>query len=106
METEQNSTIPFLAVFLIRTPQKTHTTVCRNCKANTNLYIHWNSFAPNNWKWGTLKILVRRAYETCSTDKYLRDELKHIRRTFNEISNYPNWVISKVFKEIKNKQAY
>ena len=40
MEIEQNSTIPFLAVLLIRTPQKTHTTVCRNCKANTNLYIH------------------------------------------------------------------
>ena len=48
----------------------------------------------------------RRAYETCSTDEYLRDELKHIRSTFNEINNYPHWVISKVFKEIKNKQAY
>ena len=26
--------------------------------------------------------------------------------TFNEINNYPHWVISKVFKEIKNKQVY
>ena len=68
--------------------------------------MHWNSFASNNWKWGTLKTLVRRAYETCSTDEYLRDELKHIRSMFNEINNYPHWVISKVFKEIKNKQAY
>ena len=50
----------------------------------------------NNWKWGELKTLVRRAYETCSTDQYLRDELKHIRGTFNEINNYPLWV----------KQAY
>ena len=29
-----------------------------------------------------------------------RDELKHIRSTFNEINNYPHWVISKVFKEL------
>ena len=51
-------------------------------------------FPPNNCKWGTLKTLVSR------------DQLKHIRGTFNEINNYPHWLISKVFKEIKNKQAY
>ena len=77
---------------------------CLHC--NPNLYIHWNSFAPNNRKWETLKTLVRRAYETCATDQYLRDELEHIRRTFKEINNYPHWIISKVIKEIKNKQAY
>ena len=63
-------------------------------------------FAPNNWKSGALKTLVCGACETCSTDEYLRDELKHIRNTFNEINSYLHWVISKVFKEIKNKQAY
>ena len=105
MEIEQNSMIPFLDVLLIRTPQKIHASAYRK-KTNTNLYMHRNSFAPNNWKWGTLKTVVRRAYETCSTDEYLRDALKHIRSTFNEINNYPHWVISKVFKEIKNKQAY
>ena len=25
---------------------------------------------------------------------------------FNEVNNYPYWVISEVIKEIKNKQAY
>ena len=65
-------------------------------------YIHWNSLAPNNRKWGTLKTLVRRAYETCSIDEYLRGELKHIRGTFDEINNYPHW---KKLKEIKNKQV-
>ena len=49
---------------------------------------------------------VSRAYETCSTDEYLQHELKHIQNTFSEINNYPHWVISKVFKEIKNKQPY
>ena len=50
--------------------------------------------------------MVSSAYETCSTDEYLGDHLKHIRGTFNEINNFPHWVISKVFKEIKNKQSY
>ena len=69
MEIEQNSTIPFLNVLLMRTPQKIHTTVyCK--KANTNLYIHWNSFALNNCKWETLKTLVCITYETCSADEY------------------------------------
>ena len=105
MEIGQNSTIPFLDVLLIRIQQKIHTTVYRK-NTSTNLYIHWISFPPNNWKWGTLKTLVSRAYKTCWTDEYLGDQLKHIRGTFNEINNYPHWVISKVFKEIKNKQAY
>ena len=105
MEIGQNSTIPFLDVLLIRTQQKIHTNVYRK-NTNTNLYIHWNSFPPNNWKWETLNTLVSSAYETCSTDEYLGDQLKHIRGTFNEINNFPHWVISKVFKEIKNKQSY
>ena len=50
--------------------------------------------------------MVPKAYETCSTAEYLRDELKHIWSKFNEINNYPHWVISEVFKEINNKQAY
>ena len=73
IEIEQNWTIPLLDVLLIRVSQKIHTTVYRK-KTNTNLYIHWNSFAPNNWKWGKLKTLVRTAFETCSTHEYLRDE--------------------------------
>ena len=43
--------------------------------ANTDIYINWKSFAPNNWKWGTSKTL-----------------------------DYPIWVINKVFKEFQSKQ--
>ena len=66
-----------------------------------NLYMNWYSFAPKSWKWGTLKTLVRRAHINCSTKNHLKEELNHIRKTFNEINNYPHWVITKVFKEIK-----
>ena len=105
MEADQNSATPLLHVLLIKTTQKIQTTVCRQ-ETNTNLYIYWNSFAPNNLKWETLKTLVHRTCETCATDEYLRDELKHIQGKFNEINNYPHWVISKVFKETESKPAY
>ena len=50
---------------------------------------------------GNFKNLVRRAHINCSTEKHLKEELNHIRKTFNEINNYPHWVITKVSKEIK-----
>ena len=41
-------------------------------------------------------------FSTKSTyEKHLKEELNHIRKTFNEINNYPHWVITKVSKEIK-----
>ena len=95
---DDDDAIPFLDVLIIRKPRKIETTVYRK-KTCTDLYMNWYSHAPNNWKWGTLRTLVRRAHVNCSSKKYLEDELKHIRKTFNEINNYPHWVITKVFKE-------
>ena len=51
---------------------------------NTDIYINWKSFAPDNWKWGTLKTLVTRAFHICSTDKYLKEELEHITKVFHQ----------------------
>ena len=99
IEIEKDDAIPFLDVLIIRKAGKIETTVHRK-KTCTDLYMNWySSYAPNNWKWGTLRTLVRRAHVNCSAKKYLEDELKHIRKTFNEINNYPHWVITKVFKE-------
>ena len=47
---------------------------------------------------------LRRAYETRSTGEYLPDELKNI--CSNIINNYPQYIISTMFKEIKSKQDY
>ena len=55
-------------------------------KTNSDLYIHWNSFAPNKWKWVTIKALVYRAYDIRSTDQYLEIELKHMRSDFNKMN--------------------
>ena len=63
--------------------------------------MNWYSFVPKSWTWGTLKTLVRRAHINCSTEKHLKEELNHITKTCSAINNYLHWVITKVFKEIK-----
>ena len=66
---------------------------------NTDIYINWKSFAPNNWKWGTLKTLVTKAFDTFSTDEYLKEEIEHIRKVSHHRNNYPLWVINKVIDD-------
>ena len=39
-----------------------------------DIYINWKSSAATNWKWGTLKTLVSRAFDMCSTDEYLKED--------------------------------
>ena len=73
-------------------------------KTNTDLYINRKSFSPNNWKWGTLKTLVSRAYDKCSTEKYLKEELNHIETVFKHQNNYPSWAIDKVCKQVQQAQ--
>ena len=68
IETEKDDAIPFLDVLIIRKARKIETTVYRK-KTCTDLYMNWYSHAPNNWKWGTLRTLVRRAHVNCSTKK-------------------------------------
>ena len=52
---------------------------------------------------GTLKTLVQRAYDVCSSDYYLGCELKHLKKVFHEQNDYPIWVIKKVFKLFQSK---
>ena len=73
-------------------------------KTNTDLYINWKSFLPNNWKWGTIKTLFSRGCDIYSTEKYLKEELNHIEPVLKHQNNYPSWVIDKVFKQVQQAQ--
>ena len=64
---EKYNTIPFLDILIRRKPETIETTVYRK-KTCTDSYMNWYSFVPKNWKWGTLKTLVRRAHINCSTE--------------------------------------
>ena len=47
-----------------------------------------STHALKSRKMGTLKTSIQRKNVNYSTEKHLKDELKHIRKTANEI-NYP-----------------
>ena len=51
---------------------------------NNYLYLSWTSHAPNKWKMGTLRTLVRRVYDICLTNEHLQNELRHIKKVFHE----------------------
>ena len=100
LEIEKDYTFLFLDSLIIRTPGKIETTVYRK-KTCTDLCMNWYSFAPISWRWGTSKTLVQRAHVNYSTQKHLKEELNHIRKTFSEINSYLHCETTKVFKEIK-----
>ena len=83
IEIESKNKTSFLDVLLIRSNSLIGTKVYRK-NTNTDIYINWKSFAPNNCKWGTLKTLVTRAFHICSTDEYLKEELENIRKVFHQ----------------------
>ena len=97
-EIENESTLPFLDVLLIRNDTCLSSTVYRK-PTNSDIYLHWQSFTPLRWKQGTLRTLVLRAHTICSNKEFLNKELTHLRKVFNEYNGYPHWLITKVFNE-------
>ena len=71
IEIESENKTSFLDVLLICSNSLISTKVYRK-NTNTYIYMNWKSFSPNNWKWGTLKTLVTKDFDKCSTDKYLK----------------------------------
>ena len=101
-DSESKGTLPFLDVLLCRNCRKLTTTVYRK-KTKNNIYLNWNALAPDSWKRGTLRTLVQRTYLVCSTETYLKEEPSHLEKVFIEKSNYPKYVIKKVFPQVKEE---
>ena len=102
-ELKKENKIAFLDVLLIRYKDLISTTVYGK-KTNTDLYISWMSFSPKNWKLETLKTLVSRAFDKCSTKKYPKEGLNHIKNVFRHQNSYPSRVIDKVSKQVQQVQ--
>ena len=102
-ETEENGMIPFLDVSIQRTDDKKLRLKVYRKKTCSNIYIHWNSFAPTSWKIGTLEGMIRRAYMICSEEEDLKSELSFITDTFHTINGYPLRVIRRSQEKMKEK---
>ena len=95
---EKENEISFLDILIIRSGQKIETRVYKK-STNTDIYIHWDSFA--SWKYSTLKTLIIRANTVSSNENYLKLELKYLRNVFYERNGYPHWFITKLMNEVK-----
>ena len=102
-ETEENGMIPFLDVSIQRTDDNKLRLKVYRKKTCSNIYIHWNSFAPTSWKIGTLEGMIRRAYMICSEEEDLKSELSFITDTFHTINGYPLRVIRRSQEKMKEK---
>ena len=72
---------------------------------NNSIYIHWNSYAPKQWKIGTLSGMIRRAYEICSNEDELKKELTHLKKVFTVTNGYPQYLVSSVMEKTKKNNS-
>ena len=84
-EVEIDSKISFLDVLVMRDSNNNINTTVYRKSTNNDIYLNWESFAPNKWKWGTLKTLTKRAYHVCSSQELLQKELNYIEKVFASI---------------------
>ena len=103
-EEERNFMLAFLDVLLIRTSKGFDTAVYRK-ETNTDIYLHWESFAPIVWKKGTLTGLVKRAFTISSKDYLLEMELDYLRKVFIDINGYPKWFVYQTIETERKKKC-
>ena len=100
---EVNSSISFLDVRLIKNNEGTFITEVHRKQTDTNIYIHWKSFAPDTWKIGTLKLLFRRAYTVYSNSDGLKKEIDHLFFVFTKVNKYPEQVVKKTLGQLQEQ---
>ena len=104
-ETLENGMIPFLDVYIQRTNDNKLQLKVHRKSTCSNIYIHWNSFAPTNWKIGTLEGMIRRVHMICTEKDDLDSELAFISDTFSTINGYLLQVIKRSQEKMKQKLA-
>ena len=100
-EIEKEGQIAFLDVLLMKEENGSIQTAVYRKPTNNSIYIHWDSYAPKQWKVGTLFGIIRRAYEICSTKDTLSKELAHIRKVFITTNGYPQNLVTSAFRKVK-----
>ena len=100
-EVEENKSISFLDVKITRNEEGSFITEVSRKESDTNIYLHWKSFAPIGWKIGTLKGLCRRAYMICSEKSGLEKELNHLKFVFTKINGFPSKIVHKTLYQVK-----
>ncbi len=82
MEPEKNDKIAFLDCLVTRTGNTLQTSVYRK-PTSTDRLLDDSSYNPTSHKSATIKTLVKRAHEICSTNEDLERELQHLNEVFD-----------------------
>ena len=99
-EQEINGKISFIDILIMKNGNSFETTVHLKSTHN-DIYLHWESFAPNTLKRGTLRTLVLRAHAICSTKELLDQEINGLQHVFVTFNGYPKWIVSQVFNKVE-----
>ena len=62
--------------------------------------MNWNSRAPIQWKWVSLKYLIQRSISFRSKEKLIEDELNYLRNVFIKVNNYPSRLVNGIINSI------
>ena len=101
-EMEKNNGLPFLDIMITRDNGYLTTFVFRK-DTYTGLGLNYDSFVPNLFKINSIKTLLHRTYNICSTWHYFHSELEKLRNFFS-INGYPSNLIEKHIKRFVNKK--
>ena len=100
-EVEEEGRIAFLDVLVTTNPDRSFNTEVYRKPTDTNVYIHWQAFAPKAWKIGTLRGLIRRAFVISSTNEAREREIVHLKKVFRGINGYPSRVVNNTIREVE-----
>ena len=95
-EYEQDSKLPFLDISITKDEMRLTTDVYRK-STFTGLGLNFHSFVPLLFKINSIKTLLHRAYNICSTWKNFHEEIERLRRYFYR-NSYPRDLLDKLIK--------
>ena len=64
--------------------------------------MNWKSYVPSTWKIATMKSLIKQGFLISSTPTALECELKHIKKVFVDINDYPERLVAEIKKIERN----
>ena len=95
-EFEENNSLPFLDILITKDNGSLSTNVFRK-ETYTGLGLNYDSYVPSLFKINSIKTLLHRAYNICSSWHNFHVELEKLRKYFC-INNYPSHLIDKHIK--------
>ena len=100
-ELENNDTLPFLDVNVLRDAGKFSSSVHRKATFS-GVYSNFKSFMPDTYKRGLVSTLLYRAYMISSSFESLHEEIEKLKKVFSK-NGYPSKFVDKCIMNFFNK---